>query len=1092
MAALKQAAAGQLLAFRLPVVGTVRSLARTTAGSHAHCRASALATSSTSTTCTGPAHLRRHIQAPSATSAGIGNPWQGSKACPGHSARLRHSPLHQLHHRNTRHFHSHHRLSQPLTALPRHHHRQQHLHPHHHQQYHHHHHQPHHRHQQRHTDCHQRQVRWFNAQPNQFEAPYANLTLRIKQTDQGSAVPVSAAGAAADVAVPSSGPQAPPPPLAAPKPPDKLTPVKETVARRPGEPVDLVARVCNVIRPKRALGATVLELDTEHGKVDCHAVSPPIYLSEAIRVRGSWQISEDGTKWCVHVGDKFGGEFSTKEWKDAARDQNHLLLEELDRSIGDPYKFLLHFKGVKHRRALRIVEAAQKANVSVFELIESGGLQSIPYVRELGIEEKWMRVKTLRSLVRLMLLACAGLGVEEYYILLCSQELYEKFGKDAKAVLLRNPYCVLALDNYLPMVAVQRLATMNRDTPPSLDDIMEGHCLSALRHDELAGKSSLTLSQLTSYVMKRLDGQEGVTKEAIHRIINNSAELIVSHTSSDSGRGHTGANGATDTNFHVSAADTTTDGNYGSAEAGAHEHNASGAHVGAAADDAIGDDPFAADDDLDAFGLDEHFHDDMDDQDISDSSSIGNRGDDMLLLDAPQPSTVQRTRLNKMLTFVSSDLKKRASLSPPWDVNDLRLEGHPAIYLLSPSQQNAVKSLLRCNVGILTGFPGTGKTTLIAGLVSALEAANKTVRLVAPTGRAATRITSALMRSSEKATTIHSFARLGMYWDVEPPASLKPKVDDVDALIVDEASMLSVEMAYPLLKCLSPRTAIYFIGDPDQLPPIGACGIFNVAQTLDISPVRLTEVHRQQANNSRIQTVSREIASGRVEIDVLDRLPSDHTDFAFLFCNDKDIPTRVVELVTQEIPDQFGFDPLKDIQVLTPLRQRGLASSRQLNTMLQGAFVDMAEDKDQRTINRHGFRLSDKVIQTVNNREKDVYNGEMGQVVSIPNKRHHVLDVQFDRGQTSNLHEGDVIVGYSPFDLDTLALGYAITIHKAQGSEFPAVVIPLTMEHASFLNRNLLYTGVTRARRLVICVGQHAAWRHAINTTHALAPHLAR
>ena len=383
---------------------------------------------------------------------------------------------------------------------------------------------------------------------------------------------------------------------------------------------------------------------------------------------------------------------------------------------------------------------------------------------------------------------------------------------------------------------------------------------------------------------------------------------------------------------------------------------------------------------------------------------------------------------------------------------------------LSAEQQAAVETALSAPVSILTGGPGTGKTTCLKALITALEGQGKSVALASPTGRAAKRLSEATGRP---ASTIHRLLEFA------PGAGFKHHEENplaVDFLVVDEASMLDVLLTNNLLKALKPGTHVLFVGDIDQLPSVGAGDVLRNLISSGVLPVtRLTEIFRQAAG-SQIITNAHRINQGSLPV-----FSKDNRDF-FLFQAEDAVSAGdwVLDLVAERIPQKFGFDSVRDIQVLAPV-YRGPAGVNALNERLQEKLNPSATAKAERKLYGITYRTGDKVMQTQNNYDKDVYNGDIGFIRAI-DMLEHSLDVDFE-GRS---------VSYDWSEADQLALAYVISVHKAQGSEFPAVVIPIVTQHYMMLQRNLLYTAVTRARSLCVLTGSWSAISMAVHN-HKLA-----
>lgn len=380
-------------------------------------------------------------------------------------------------------------------------------------------------------------------------------------------------------------------------------------------------------------------------------------------------------------------------------------------------------------------------------------------------------------------------------------------------------------------------------------------------------------------------------------------------------------------------------------------------------------------------------------------------------------------------------------------------------FRLAPQQEEAVKQALTEKVVVITGGPGTGKTTLIQAILAVYRQLDARVCLAAPTGRAAKRLSEA---ARHPASTLHRLLefspRLGGFQRNEQ----KPL--SADLIIVDETSMLDILLMHYLLKAIPNQATLVLVGDGDQLPSVGPG---NVLQDLIASErfpvVRLTEIFRQ-ARESHIIVNAHRIREGNFP--QLYTTSDNLQDFYFIEKEDPEEVLRIIlKLCTERIPQRFGLDPVEDIQVLSPMH-RGVIGTQHLNTGLQEAL-----NPQPRSIERVGrmFRLNDKVMQIRNNYDKDVYNGDLGRIRTIDMENHEV-QVEVD-GRS---------VAYDFSELDELMLAYAVSVHKAQGSEYPAVVIPLLTQHYLMLQRNLLYTAITRARKLVVIVGSKKALAIAV------------
>ena len=380
---------------------------------------------------------------------------------------------------------------------------------------------------------------------------------------------------------------------------------------------------------------------------------------------------------------------------------------------------------------------------------------------------------------------------------------------------------------------------------------------------------------------------------------------------------------------------------------------------------------------------------------------------------------------------------------------------------LAPSQQVALRQALANRVLIITGGPGVGKTTLVNAILLILRAKKVQCLLCAPTGRAAKRLSE---MTGLEAKTIHRLLEAS-------PASggftrNEGRPLDCDLLVVDETSMVDVVLLNHLLRALPPAASLLLVGDVDQLPSVGpGMALAHLIGGGVVPVVRLTEVFRQAAH-SRIITTAHRINEG-----LMPDMPAQAADSDFHFIERADpeqIAATVLDLVKRRIPRKFGFDPIRDIQVVSPMN-RGSLGIHELNVRLQNELNPARAEEP--VVEKFGwqFRPRDKVIQTENNYDKDVFNGDIGQIVRIDPVEREVA-VKFDQRE----------VVYDFGELDQVALAYAITIHKSQGSEFPAVVIPLATQHYLLLQRNLVYTGITRGKKLVVVVGQRKALAIAV------------
>ena len=385
---------------------------------------------------------------------------------------------------------------------------------------------------------------------------------------------------------------------------------------------------------------------------------------------------------------------------------------------------------------------------------------------------------------------------------------------------------------------------------------------------------------------------------------------------------------------------------------------------------------------------------------------------------------------------------------------------------LTEKQREAVQMAYNKKVSILTGGPGTGKSTSLRALLMVLRKRNIDVALAAPTGRAAKRLTEATGGAAGyQAKTLHRLLEYAPHDNSFQRNEANPL--PYQFVIVDEMSMVDILLFYHLLKALSPEAHLLMVGDADQLPPVGPGNVLrDLLRSETIPTVRLTELFRQ-AQQSQIVVNAHRINSGQMP-----SVPREQkTDFYFV---SEENPVRaarlVLDFVQNRIPKHYGLNPMTDIQVLTPM-YRGPLGVNSLNEELQARLNPAAPA----SIEWGGrvFRVGDKVMQQRNDYDKDVFNGDVGWIRAI-NRENSTVKVEF-------LEEaGPLTASYEFHELDELTLAYAVTVHKSQGSEYPAVILPLTREHYMLLQRNLLYTAITRAKRLCILIGQPRALEVAV------------
>ena len=380
---------------------------------------------------------------------------------------------------------------------------------------------------------------------------------------------------------------------------------------------------------------------------------------------------------------------------------------------------------------------------------------------------------------------------------------------------------------------------------------------------------------------------------------------------------------------------------------------------------------------------------------------------------------------------------------------------------MAESQKEALRLALTSKVLVITGGPGVGKTTLVNSVLKVIGAKRVELALCAPTGRAAKRLSES---TGLEARTIHRLL------DTDPKTGGFKRGEahplDCHLLVVDETSMVDVPLMRALLNALPDEAALLLVGDADQLPSVGPGQVLaDIIASGAVPVVRLTEVFRQAAESQVIVNAHR-INGGRMpELEA-----KEGSDFFFVDAADPEEGVRkLLAVVGKRIPGRFGLDPVRDVQVLCPMNRGGLGA-RSLNIELQQALNPPGELR----VERFGWTFcpGDKVMQVANDYERDVFNGDLGVITGLDMEEAE-LTVSFD-GRA---------VAYGFSELDELVLAYATTIHKSQGSEYPAVVIPLTTQHYAMLARNLLYTGVTRGKRLVVLVGQRRALAIAVRNS---------
>lgn len=378
-------------------------------------------------------------------------------------------------------------------------------------------------------------------------------------------------------------------------------------------------------------------------------------------------------------------------------------------------------------------------------------------------------------------------------------------------------------------------------------------------------------------------------------------------------------------------------------------------------------------------------------------------------------------------------------------------------------QLDAIQQALTSKVAIITGGPGVGKTTIIRALVYILEKSGCTVALAAPTGRAAKRLAEA---SGGNASTIHRLLAFNARTNEFTKNAKSPL--ELDHIIIDETSMVDIPLAYHLLQAIPCTACITFVGDADQLPSVGPGNFLaDLIAAEQIPTTKLRQIFRQAEGSSIVQ-VAHTINQGRIPKIV------NHTSSDIFFlpvASVQEGADLVVDLITKRLPSRYGFNAKTEIQVITPM-YRGDVGADNLNQRLANALNPQGEE-----VAKHDFRVGDKVMQLVNDYEKDVYNGDIGIISSYYAKDGYGYAL-VDFGDNR-------ILEYKSSDMENLTRSYAITIHKSQGSEYPAVVIPLFTAHFIMLERNLIYTAITRGKKIVVLVGDWRALQLAVHNVRA-------
>lgn len=404
-----------------------------------------------------------------------------------------------------------------------------------------------------------------------------------------------------------------------------------------------------------------------------------------------------------------------------------------------------------------------------------------------------------------------------------------------------------------------------------------------------------------------------------------------------------------------------------------------------------------------------------------------------------------------------NNYKNKTSYNINKSIEDVEIENG---FKYNDLQRKAINMALNSNLMILTGGPGTGKTTALKGIIQMFKSMNLSIGAAAPTGKASKRMSEV---TGLNAKTIHRLLEYNPYYgygyNEENPLPY-------DVIIIDEMSMVNVLLMNVLLKAIFPSTKLILVGDVDQLPSIGAGNVLSDCIESNLIPtIRLTEIFRQE-EDSEIILKAHAINNGK-QIVINNSKPNNN--FFVINRDDNDsISNEIISLVTERLPKKYKVDPT-DIQVLSPMRRFTTVGVDELNNKLQSLLNN---NIDGITVGKTTFKLGDKVMQIKNNYDKEVFNGDVGFITDI-NLSEKTITVDYD----------DNIVTYDKTDMDELVLAYVSTIHKSQGSEYPIVIIPITRSHYNMLQRNLIYTGITRSQEICILVGQLDMLNYAIGNT---------
>ncbi|MCK5844146.1 MAG: ATP-dependent RecD-like DNA helicase [Victivallales bacterium] len=431
--------------------------------------------------------------------------------------------------------------------------------------------------------------------------------------------------------------------------------------------------------------------------------------------------------------------------------------------------------------------------------------------------------------------------------------------------------------------------------------------------------------------------------------------------------------------------------------------------------------------------------------------------------DGTPPEMVYKTQLHTAESELAQLAAEIATAKHHKGEATARIEYRPT-FALSDEQHAAISAVAHHPLNIITGGPGVGKTTVVGDIVRRASVAQLKIYLAAPTGRAAKRLSESCRRN---AATIHRMLK----WDPEKRqfvyGSQRPL--KCDLLIIDEVSMLDIPLALFLFRSVSPGTTVVMVGDSDQLPSVGpGTFLMDLIMSGVAHVTHLSRIYRQGAQ-SKIITNAHAVNSGRLP-DLTPVPKNVSSDFYWIEQNDPEkVVSLIAEMAKERIPRRFRFDPMRDIQVLTPMN-RGNCGTKTLNESLQNILNPEKMKGPRLVFGEKTFRYGDRVMQIRNNYDKKIFNGDMGRIVHIDPKN-KMFKVRFE----------DKVADYEFIEADQIVLSYAVTVHKSQGSEFPVVIMPILTQHYILLQRNLLYTGMTRAKKLMVLIGSRKALSMTVN-----------